>query len=256
VKRGSSPFAISDQPGVREYQIISLFALGGILVIDLQQGNVLLSLLLVLVGILGMTVRLRLGPILFLIALGFSQWIKQYAWRRGGTMPLAAARGGLLPDELLFSLAVLAYLLAQCRLQGLLLSILPARENTGVRRFWQVLSSPTFLQPRPGRLVTPQEIGWFFLGLPPCALLAQGVWNVLFSPALILDLPVRLTRVVYLGWFLAVGALVVSALLDLQWQKQQPPERAALYLQDTLWRETRHEQRRLNRWIAWRSRKQ
>jgi hypothetical protein len=29
------------------------------------------------------------------------------------------------------------------------------------------------------------------------------------------------------------------------------PEEAALYLQDELWRQTRREQARLNRWLAW-----
>jgi len=34
------------------------------------------------------------------------------------------------------------------------------------------------------------------------------------------------------------------------------PEEAALFLQDTLWRETSREQRRINRWIAWARRRQ
>jgi hypothetical protein len=41
------------------------------------------------------------------------------------------------------------------------------------------------------------------------------------------------------------------AFLRLWRQRQHPPAIAALYLQDVLWKETRREQRRLHRWLAW-----
>jgi hypothetical protein len=45
--------------------------------------------------------------------------------------------------------------------------------------------------------------------------------------------------------------LAVAALLRYLALRRMTPPEAGLYLQDVLWRETRREQRRLNRWLAW-----
>jgi len=248
-----APDAAADQAGVREYQVLGLFALGVIFWLDLQQGNTLLSVLLLLVGVLGVLSRLRIGPIVFLLAFAVIQWVKQNAWSRFGGMPSSSARGGFLANELAVSLAVLAYVLAQYRLQSLVLHILPpdARRRSGQRR-WLIFPPKIVLQRRPGTLVTAQEVAWFVLGLPVWALLAQGLWAFLAPPRPLLDLPMWLARLVYFGWALGLGTLVTASILDYWQRRRSSPDVAALYLQDVLWRETRGEQRRLNRWIAWR----
>ena len=57
------------------------------------------------------------------------------------------------------------------------------------------------------------------------------------------------TRPVVLSGALLLG---LFALLGYRgWQRQSADE-AALFLRDTLWAETRREQRRIQRWLAWR----
>jgi hypothetical protein len=56
--------------------------------------------------------------------------------------------------------------------------------------------------------------------------------------------------VLLLGLFV-FSLTVLSSLLGYMGLRRQTPEEAALYLQDTLWRQTRREQARLNRWRAW-----
>ena len=50
---------------------------------------------------------------------------------------------------------------------------------------------------------------------------------------------------------LVLGVVVASAFLGYWRSAAQTREQAALVLQDAVWAETRGEQRRLNRWLAW-----
>jgi hypothetical protein len=52
-------------------------------------------------------------------------------------------------------------------------------------------------------------------------------------------------------WVLGVGVLFVSGVLSyLAWNPKRRAE-AEVFLQDTAWRETRREQRRINSWLVW-----
>jgi hypothetical protein len=249
----AAPEAVKDHnAGAREYQILGLSALGVTFLMDLQQGNTLLSILLLMVGLLGTLSRMRVGPILFLLGFAVIQWAKQHAWSQFGGLPFSSPRAGLLAQDLAVSMAVLAYVLAQYRLQSLTLNILPPdpRRRSGPRR-WLIFPPRIVLQRRPGTLVNPQEVAWFVLGLPVWALLAQVLWSWLAPPRPVLGLPIWIARLTFFGWGLGLGALLAAAALDLWRRRRSPPEVAALYLQDVLWRETRGEQRRLNRWTAW-----
>jgi hypothetical protein len=249
LKNGSDPI---DQAGIREYQVLCSFALGVVFLLDIQHGSALSSLLLLLVGLLGVMARLRIGPILFLLSFTVLHLARQRVGMRLGEMTFSARGTGLLASELATSLAVLAYVLAQYRLQSLVLHILPPdpRRRSGRRR-WLILPPKIVLEPRAGGLVTPAEIAWFVLALPAWGLLAQGLWLVLSPPRQFLDFPPWLVRLIYFGWALGVGTLVTASLFDYWQRRRGRPEIAALYLQDVLWRETRREQRRCNRWIAW-----
>jgi hypothetical protein len=100
--------------------------------------------------------------------------------------------------------------------------------------------------------LTPQEIAAFVLALPLAALTAQVLWQFLQQPWQLDVWPQRLLRLVALIWLLAVGMLVIGACLA-QWRRRQMDATAArMLLQDSLWRETRREQSRVFRWLAWR----
>jgi hypothetical protein len=95
------------------------------------------------------------------------------------------------------------------------------------------------------------EVGLLVMSLPLAPLLAQVFWAGLAPPREMLGLPARLWRFLLVGWSLGLGVFVTAAVLR-QWRRRlMTPDEAALLLQDTLWHETRREQRRLNRWLAW-----
>ena len=52
-------------------------------------------------------------------------------------------------------------------------------------------------------------------------------------------------------WSFSLFLIVVFGVIAYLGQRRLTPDEAELYLQDELWRQTRREQSRLNRWLAW-----
>jgi hypothetical protein len=63
-------------------------------------------------------------------------------------------------------------------------------------------------------------------------------------------------QVMTLAWVFGMLFLIAAAIMRYTAARLMRPEEAALFLQDTLWRETSREQRRITRWIAWARRRQ
>ncbi|HMF16482.1 MAG TPA: hypothetical protein VKE98_04710, partial [Gemmataceae bacterium] len=70
------------QSGIRQYQLLCLLGLGVTFLADLQDGVLLLSMLILMVGLFGVLSRLRLGPILVVLVVAGGQLGRQFAWRR------------------------------------------------------------------------------------------------------------------------------------------------------------------------------
>jgi hypothetical protein len=70
-----------------------------------------------------------------------------------------------------------------------------------------------------------------------------------------LELPTPVWYAVVLVWLFAVVLLLGNAVIGYAAARRMTPEEAELFLQDALWRETRREQSRLARWLAWARRK-
>ena len=73
--------------------------------------------------------------------------------------------------------------------------------------------------------------------MPPLGVrihIADAVWHLLL-----------------LLWLFAVVLIVLTSLTGYLGALRMTPAESALYLQDQLWRQTRREQARLNRWLAW-----
>ena len=243
--------ATSDsRSGIRQYQMLCLLALGVIFLADLQDGVLLLSLLVLLVGFFGVLSRLRLGPILLLVLVAAEQLARQFAWRRL-QLPYVAPLQRIALNDLVLAMGVLGFVLAHYRMQGLMLNIVPRdpRLRVGPGRWFR--RPKVLTHRRPGGLVTPVEIGWFILCLPLWVLVAQLLWAWLGLPRVIVGLAPGPVRIILAAWVVGVGILLTTALLNLWRRRQSHPEVAALFLQDVLWKETRREQRRLNRWLAW-----
>jgi hypothetical protein len=149
------------------------------------------------------------------------------------------------------------YIVGHYRLQGLLHNVAPLdpRRREGPPRwhffrfYWLPRLAP---QRRSSRGVSPYEVPLLLLTLPAAALTAQLLWAALTPPWRLANLlPPPLCRFLLLVWFLGVGVLVTAAALQ-HWKRlRMSADEAALLLQDVLWVETRREQRRINRWLAW-----
>jgi len=153
--------------------------------------------------------------------------------------------------DLVLAMGVLGYVLAHYRMQGLMLNIVPRdpRLQVGPGRWFR---RPKLLSHRrQAGLVTPVEIGWFLLCLPLWAFVGQLLWIVLAPPRNVVGLAPGPVRVILCAWAVGLGILITTGMLNLWRRRQNRPEVAALFLQDVLWKETRREQRRLNRWLAW-----
>ena len=103
----------------------------------------------------------------------------------------------------------------------------------------------------PGQ-ITPHEIVWLVLALPLWAVFAQAAWALLPRRWEAAGLSPRLVQIVVLVWSLGIGYFLVRAGLRLWRHRQRDAQVARLFLQDALWKETRGEQRTINRWLVWR----
>jgi hypothetical protein len=240
----------------QHYQILCGLGLGLILLVSVEEGQTIAGLLAVLIGGLGVLLRLRLSPVLVLLALAAGRLYVQYLTR------LAVIdfppRGGVLfqPLDLVLCMATLGYVAGHYRLQSIWFNILPADPRRRYRRETRLVIPADRVgkvvpPQRSASLLTPAELAWFVLQLPLAALAAQGVWWLLSVRWSLTGLPPRLTQVLVLLWLVVIGLLVVGQLFRTWRRRQMDVATARTLLQDVLWNETRGEQRRIARWLAW-----
>jgi hypothetical protein len=252
------------EAAIRNYEYFSFAALLVVVLILFERGSGLLWVMVpFLIGLGGIAGRWRLALPLFLLACTYAiaegmqpVWL-QPRWRRD---PFS---------DWLLAAAVLGYAAGQARLQGATRSILPPDPR-------QVSASSRELLEEPGRhtnymlelavlglslLVWAALAPWLFGQLPRAAQVAipGAIWEVLAphvggnpptgNPHI--DLQARVWRLVVLAWTLILGAITCRALLAFLARGRRRPEEALMFLQDSFWRDTRGEQRRLFRWLAW-----
>lgn len=240
------------------YLLLCVLALAAIFLAQLQQGLFLSNALAVMIGALGLVSRLRLGPILLLLAVAGAQLLQRRT--QGGFMAPRFQGTTFQTYELQLAVGVLAYVAGHFRLQGLWHEIVPrdVRQRVGPAKpyfFTGEMIKPVAVHKRASRHLSPAEIIWFLLSLGIWVLLGQLLWLWLAPPRNTLDMPGYLWQMLVLASTAFVGALVSRQLL-LQWSyRQMTPAQARLTLQDILWQETRGDQRRLNRWLKWREMK-
>jgi hypothetical protein len=238
--------------GVRAYVVLCLVALGGVWITQVEQGAGLGGVLVLLIGLVGLATRAQSAPLLYLLVFAAQQALQFLTqpyfrgfMRRGGDV-----------SEVFVSGLVLAYVIGHYRLQGLLQSVVPLdpRRRAGPPRWhlWRFRWLPRLVpQRRSPRGVAVTELPLLLLTLPATALAAQALWRELLPHDGPLGLSPGQGRLLVLAWCLALGLLIVAAFLR-QWQRRRmTPDEATLLLQDVLWNETRREQRRINRWLAW-----
>lgn len=239
--------------GPMHYQVLCGFCLGVIFLAQLQQGLFITNILVLLVGILGLMSRIRIGPVLLLLFFAGAQMNHKAAVTRG----LASRQTEdfqLQIHELALCAAVFGFVVGHYRLQSIWHSLWPVdpRFPDAPRTRVDPRQRQTPLkEPRPSQQITPLELARFVVSLPVWVLLGVLVWGVLNQRRELFGLPQALVRIVVLVICLGVLSFVIRMGLGYWRHRRRDHAAARLYLQDVLWNETRGEQRRLNRWLAW-----
>jgi hypothetical protein len=264
------------EPAVRNYMFLCFCALLVLTLALLQRGLGQWSLVPVLVGLVLLLLRWRMGPALFLISLGALLYVTLPHFGRGGRWRLPPWSP---PSDFTVALAALTFLVGHYRLQGVSRALTPqdARRvppaNPGrlARRRFPVPEPPA---KRSGQRGSVEEIVVLLIGVLLCsmaALLSFGLFVLPETSVRLIDAQDPLAasdwadqvgaqfevllngvwRFRLLIWGVGAGLLIAGGVLSyLAWLRLTPAE-AALFLQDTAWQQTRGEERRLNSWIVW-----
>jgi hypothetical protein len=84
---------------------------------------------------------------------------------------------------------------------------------------------------------------WIALGLMVWSVTLRGPANPGLKPAV--------WQAALLVWLIGLTPYVAASGISYWQRRHMSVAEATMYLQDQLWAETRREQRRLNRWLAW-----
>jgi hypothetical protein len=219
-----------------------------LLLIQIRQGQGLfVSLLLVVVGGGGLLGRLRLAPLLLLLLVALTEILRRYfdADMRWHSSPQPGAT--FRTADLLRAVAVLGYMVGHYRLQGLYRYIFPPDYRlAGGQR-----PAPEVARRRSVNAMTTLEEPLLILSLPAFALVGQLAWVGLAQPRELLDWDAWVVRLTIIITTIVLGVSLTAALLTTWRRRWMTPAQAQLMMQDTLWRETRGEQRLFTRWLAW-----
>jgi hypothetical protein len=244
------PLDPRSHPAVRGYTIVCLAALLVVVVVLVQRGLSWMALLPLLAGSIAVAACWSIGPplVLLCVAGGLLAQVRQRA------MGVLGVGQGSLATDLVLAGALLAYAAGQYRLQSLLRHAFPPdprRRRRLPKGRPSVLPVPPAHVPRAPELVGGNELTALVLAVLGTTGLTAAAWVLLATRQPPLDFDPWEYRAVVIVWFgciVAAAAWVATAYL--RWQ-QASPEEGLLYLQDQLWRQTRREQSRLNRWLVW-----
>jgi len=231
------------------YQVLCGVALAAIFLVQVQQGLLLWGMIVLLVGAAAV-LRARISPLLVVLPLVGGQLYLQYL------VPIGRPRGVLQVDDVVLCAATLAFVAGHYRLLALWRNILPLDPRQIYHKGAGVIVPLSRLgkvapQHRPVALLSRGELAWFVLQLPLFALGAQAVWIVLGARRNLHELEPRLLQIMHASWVLVLGLLLVGQLFRVVRLLRMDGVAAQMVLQDTLWHETRREQRRIGRWLAW-----
>jgi hypothetical protein len=241
---------------VQTYRVLSGVALLVIVLIEASGGLSVTLPLIVLFGLVGIVWRVPAAPGLVLFFYTVGQFFRSEYVRATGLR----GQGAFVPDfprvempDLVLAGAMITLFAAQYRLHGLLGNMLPfdarRRRRAGLGAQHQPARGEEIKRPR--RSVSLYEAPTLVLTMPLWVLLGQILWLVIATRRGEYAFPPWVVRLITLVWLLGVPTLVVGSLMHLWYRSDMSPEEATLFLQDTQWRETAREQRRVSRFLAW-----
>jgi hypothetical protein len=226
-------------PGV--YQALAGLAVATIGLLRMQQFGVqrpeqIVVLALILgVGAVCVMIPERLNPILFVLALS-AAYVADVRNRIAGAdeVPPFFDLGDLLTCA-----AALTFVIAHHRL----LSLRVGAFSDGIQP-----------HKRSAKTIAQRELMSLLISVPVCVLAAQFACWALLQPAHMLDVDPRWNEFAVAAWVTALS-LFVTGYAFRTWKRfQMDRTTARIMLQDILWHETRGEQRRIQRWLAFGSR--
>jgi hypothetical protein len=228
--------------GALSYMLVCLCALLVLYQVLDERGLDQWSLVPVVVGAAGVFLRWSASPVALIGAVVLALMAE-------GNYLLLESRETLRIPDFLLCAGVLAYVMAHYRLTALAEPFPVERPP----RKQQATPAPAPVQrERPEALfISGQEMGLLLLALPVWAGLAQLAWQVLPTSWANPGVLGPVWRAMLFFWIVGGLALVTASALDYWRRRTMSLEEANLFLQDTLWQETRREQRRINRWFAW-----
>jgi hypothetical protein len=223
-------------PSAQVYQVIGLASMVVLGAALFQYGSDRWSLVPVLVGTAGLAFRWKTAAPACVAAVAFAlvarSWIgRAFSFRHGS--PLIV--------DLALALALVVYSLAQNRLLSLTVGVLP----------------PDPLRPKDKAL--PRQTDGFATAEVPLALLtavgaalvARFLWGLTELSDPTWEVPEQAWRTGQIVWGVTALLLGLFAVIGYLGWRQRTADESALFLRDTLWAETRREQRRIQRWRAW-----
>lgn len=216
-------------PGLQPLAVVySMVGLVAILVIglNLQGADPLAAIAPALIGVGGLVFQWRLAPLAVLAALAAAL--------------VLTPRSTSQLNHLVLGGSVALYLLAQYRLFALRRGILPGESESNN----QAIPRATDAEPM-------REISSALLSVVAAAVAALFLWELTALVRPRWSLSRNDWRLELLAWLAAIVVVaVVSTIGYWSWRRQSRDE-ALLYLRDEFWRQTRGEQRKINRWLAW-----
>jgi hypothetical protein len=263
----TAPDTAAPNDGIHHYSMLCIATLGMMaLALFLRRLDMVSVLLPPLVGFVSMLFRWRTGAlgVLFFLAwlLTAQQWpglhplfiAQDIAWiftdtgfggptGRYVSPALIGGREGFGPPELLLCAATLAYFAAHYRLLSVSKHIFLSDPRRRVER-------DSKRERRSPRLVAGREVLTLLAPVPLWIGCSWLCWRWLEGKEHD-EISHRWWQVIILAWLFGLFFLIAAAILRYLVRNQMRPEEATLALQDTLWRETSREQRRITRWIAW-----
>jgi len=277
--------------GARFYAVLALLALLAAALPLLLRGLELWALFPSLLGALALAARWRSGPALYLLALlwvgvadriGVSPWemlefVAVALVRLIHQDPAVSMHRSLAPPrmeeqvpllDMFQAVAVLIYVAGHYRFLGVTRNLFPLDRRRRVRRPdperpGRVVLGPVLEQKRSPEAVDPQEVGPLILVGAVCACLGQLLWlwvsarsarrdlDGLRYRGININIDRGLWQLAVLLWLFSLLLVVAAGVIAYLGQRRLTADEAGLYLQDELWRQTRREQSRINRWLAW-----
>jgi len=236
--------------GSRTYLLFSVVALLVILLGLIQRGNMVWTVVLLLVSAAAVAACWRTGPVLLLLGLVLAlvslPWNSWQFWAAAESDPLG---------DLILAGGALGFIAAHYRFQGLVHHIVPpdgrARSSDTKKGKKDGAVSESWPVRRSDRLVDSREVATLLLSLPIWAALGLAAFLLLPGSWTGLGIDPRGERLILVVWVLGVGGLVAGSLFGYLGRRRAALEEATMPMQELLWKETRSEQRTINRWLTW-----